>query len=110
MAGEGFVQKAAGLEIKGRARFAVSPGPGRALEGRPLTWEVLDTVGKRTTWPEPDSFSNLLESMSATRGVPIGERLRSLDGEEGRLIIQSLSGGEVRTSRAHFRAIISVYS
>jgi hypothetical protein len=107
---EGFVKKAAGFEMKAGARTPVVPASGKALEGRPLTWEVLESVGKRTRWPEPDSFSNLLESMSATKGVPIGERLKSLEGADSGLTIQGLSGGEVRTSRAQFRAIVSVYS
>jgi hypothetical protein len=106
----GFVRKAAAYEIRGSHRFPNIPAGGRSLDGQPLTWELLDSIGKRTRWPEPDSFTNLLESLSVTKGVPLGERLQALEGAEGGITVRSLSGDEVRTTKTQFRAIVSIYS
>ncbi len=92
---------------------STAPGlPGRlgGLESSPLTWEVFDAVGKRTRFPEPDGYSNLLDSMLATKGVPFAERVRELESSEGHLKIRSLSGEEVRATRTQLRALVSIYS
>ncbi len=106
----GLVRRAAAYEIDGRSPSASLPSVGAELESPPLVWEVLDSVGKRTSWPEPDPFSNLLDSLVATRGVPLGERLKAMEGAGRDLTVQSLAGEELRISRPQFRAIISIYS
>lgn len=83
---------------------------GASTAGSPLTWEVLDAIGSRARWPEPDRFSTLLDTLAATRGVPVGERIRELASSGDQLTVQSLSGEEVQTSRPQFRALLSIYS
>jgi hypothetical protein len=70
----------------------------------------MEAIAKRTIWPEPDSFSNLLESLVVTRNEPLGARLVKLEDSEGGLLIHTLSGDEVRASRPQVRAIVSIYS
>ncbi len=106
----GLVRRAAAYEIDGPSHSASLPSVGAELESPPLVWEVLDSVGKRTSWPEPDPFSNLLDSLVATKGVPLGERLKTVEGAGGDLTVQSLAGEELRISRPQFRAIVSIYS
>ena len=86
------------------------PGDPEVMSNPPLTWEVFESVAKGTRWPQPDSLSNLLDSMVATRGVPLAERVRGLETEGDGLKIQSLSGDEVRASRTQLRALVSLYS
>jgi hypothetical protein len=52
-------------------------------------WELLESIGKRSTWPGPDAYSNLLDSVSATKGEPIGERLGGIEGSGSSIIVQS---------------------
>jgi hypothetical protein len=105
----GFATRASAFEV-GPAGPPTLPGDTRELASPPLLWEVIDAVGKRTKWPDPDQYSILLDSLVATRGVPLGERLKELEGDGGKLRVQALSGPEVRTSRPQLRAIISIYS
>jgi hypothetical protein len=106
----GVVGRAAAFAVNGRVDFPSLPSGTKELESAPLVWEVLEGLGKRTRWPDPDAFSNLLNSLVATKGVPLGERLKTLEGEGDELRVQSLTGEEIRISRPQMRAIISVYS
>lgn len=106
----GRVSRAGAFEVEGASASSSLPGNPTDLESPPLTWEVLDTVGKRTKWPDPDSFSDLLDSMTATRGVPVGERIREMDGSGSKMTVHTLSGEEVQLSRPQLRAILTVYS
>jgi len=106
----GFVRKASVSGIRGvsaEARLPVNPGE---VASPPLAWEVFEALGKRTKWPAPDSFSGLLNTMLATRGVPLGERIKELEGSGEEVRVRSLSGEEVTTTRAQLRALISIYS
>ena len=104
------VQAAGAFADKGSARAAVVPGHGGRLDSAPLVWEVLDAVGKRTHWPEPDAFSNLLDSLNATKGVPLGERLKTIEISDDAVSLESLGGALVRVTRPQLRAIVSLYS
>ena len=104
------VQRAAVFEIEGKSATPSIPARPVDIESPPLTWEVFDTVGKRTRWPQPDQFSNLLDSMLATRGVPMAERVRELETSGDQVKIQSLSGEEICTTRTQLRALVSIYS
>ena len=106
----GFVLKATAYETRGSNGRATLPAGGGRLEQSPLVWEVMEAISKSTRWPEPDSFSNLLDSLVATRGAPLGERLLKLEDSGGCLVIHTLSGDEVRASRPQLRAIFSIYS
>lgn len=98
--------------------FEVVPGSGalnlpRALdraEGEPLTWEVFESLGKWVRWPEADALSELLGSMTATRGAPVSERLAELGTSGGGVKVKSLSGEVLEMSRPQLRAVLSVYS
>ncbi len=105
-----LARRAAAYEIDGSSPSARLPSNGTELENPPLVWEVLDGLGKRTSWPEPDAFSNLLDSLVATKGVPIGERLKSMEGEGSDLTVRSLAGEQLRITRPQMRAIVSIYS
>lgn len=105
-----IILRAAVFDIEGPSRWSTLPGRGSELESAPLTWEVLEALGRRTKWPDPDPFSNLLDSMTATRGVPVAERIGSLEGAGAQVTVHSLAGEEVRVSRSQLRAILSIYS
>jgi len=107
---KGVVKSASAHEVVGSTPNARLPGPGTQYQGSPLLWEVLDTLGKRTRWPDPDSLSNFLGSMLATRGTPLSERMRTMNGAEAGVAVQSLSGEEIHLSRPQLRAILAVYS
>jgi len=105
----GRVRRAAAFEV-GTPGAPALPERAKELDSAPLTWEVFDAIGKRTRWPEPDGFSDLLDSMVATRGVPLAERVRQLESSGDQLTVHSLSGDEVKTTRPQLRAIVSIYS
>ncbi len=106
----GRVLKASAFEVDGPSRSAsVHTGEGH-VDSAPLVWEVLEAIGKRTRWPEPDPISNLLDSMAATRGVPIAERVKDLEGSGDKVRVHSLAGEEILISRPQLRALISVYA
>jgi len=104
------VREAGAYEVGGRGGSAGVPGRCRVLENPPLVWEVLECVGKRTRWPEPDPCSSLLDSLNGTRGVPLSERLREIAGSGNEVSLQSLGGSEVRVTRPQFRALMTIYS
>jgi hypothetical protein len=106
----GSVASAQVYEIHGPVRQARLPPGGKELESLPLVWEVLDSVGKRTKWPDPDTLSSLLDSLTVTRGVALTERFRTLEGSGNSVTVQSLSGTEVHISRTQLRAMVSIYS
>jgi hypothetical protein len=104
------VREAGAYEIRGQGRSPKVPGRGRPLESPPLVWEVLEGVGKRTRWPDPDPYSSLLDSLNVTRGVPLGDRLRAIEGSGNEVSLQSLGGTEVRVTRQQLRALVAIYS
>lgn len=106
----GTIRRAATFDVLGTSSSATVPPRGSEVESAPLTWEVFDSLSKRTRWPEADAYSNLLDSMVATRGVPIAERVRGVEGSGNRVTVHSLSGEEVCVSRPQLRAIFSIYS
>ena len=106
----GSVRRATVFDIAGASKAPSIPAKPAQIDCPPLTWEVFESVGKGTRWPPPDSFSNLLDSMLATRGVPLAERVRELETSGDEVKIQSLSGDEVQTTRVQFRALVSIYS
>jgi hypothetical protein len=108
--GAGFVSRAAAHQLLGGSSQPAIPSSGTTLGRPPMVWEVMEAISKRTRWPEPDSFSNLLDSLAATRNVPLGERLAKLEESEGKLVIHTLSGDQVLASRSKVRAIVSIYS
>ena len=108
--GHGKVLKAGAFEAAGDPGTPTPPGPLRGLDTPLLTWEVFDAVGKRTSFPDPDRYSNLLDSMVATKGASFAERVRELQSSGDGLSVKSLSGEDVSTSRPQLRAILSIYS
>jgi hypothetical protein len=72
-------------------------------------WDFLQALGKAQPWHDPDSFSNLLESLHATRSEPIVERLNGVDSSEGTVVIQTLGGDRVELSRAQLRIVMAMY-
>ncbi|MDG6910695.1 MAG: hypothetical protein JRN08_10040 [Nitrososphaerota archaeon] len=104
------IRSGAAFRVEGASPSSTLPGRGTGLESAPLTWEVLEAIGKRTRWPDPDSLSDLLDSMTATRGVPVAERIRTLEGSGAQVTVHSLTGEEVHVSRPQLRAILSIYS
>lgn len=107
---ESSVREAGAYEIGGRRRSAKLPGQRRALGSPPLLWEVLESVGQKTRWPDPDSCSSLLDSLNVTRGVPLGERVKSIEGSGNGVSLKSLGGVEVQITRPQLRALVSMYS
>jgi hypothetical protein len=107
----GFVARSGSYNMApGPASGSVFPDGTRTLRQSPLTWEVLESLGKRLRWPQPDSFSNLLQSVHASRQEPLSERLANLESSGDNVKVQALGGDEVELSRAQLRAILSIYS
>lgn len=104
------VLRASAYSVEGPSHSALFPTRSGELVSPPMTWEVLEAVGERTRWPDPDDLSNLLDSMTATRGVPAAEQIRTMEASEGQLTVQSLTGEKVHISRSQLRAIMSIYS
>ncbi|HEV2226505.1 MAG TPA: hypothetical protein VGR56_06850 [Nitrososphaerales archaeon] len=106
----GRIEQASGYKITAPAGSPTLPLGCKELKNRPLLWELFESVGKRSRWPGPDAYSNLLDSVMATRGEPIGERLGGIEGSGGSVIVQSLGGEKLELSRPQLRAIVSIYS
>jgi len=106
----GVVRRAASFESGGACPHPTFPAGGDPLVEAPLLWEVLDSMGKKTRWADPDALSGLIDSLVATREMPLAERIGSMEGAGGRLTIQSLGGDQVCLSRPQLRALIAVYS
>jgi len=107
----GFVSRSGSYNAApGPASGPFFPGSTKVLRRSPLTWEVLEKLGKRLRWPEPDSFSNLLQSVHASRQEALSERLAGLESSGAKVKVQALGGDEVELSRAQLRAIFSIYS
>jgi len=104
------VWKASVFDIRGAASCARLPDEPGEVESPPLVWEVFESLAKRTRWPLPDTFSGFLSTMLATRGVPMGERIKEIATSGDEVKVQSLSGEEVTTTRAQLRALFSIYS
>jgi hypothetical protein len=85
------------------------PSTPKTLGREIFLWDFLQALGKAQPWHDPDSISNLLESMYATRSEPIGERLNGIDGSEGTIVVQTLGGDRVELSRAQLRAVVAMY-
>jgi hypothetical protein len=107
----GFVSRSGSYNVApGPASGSVFPDGTRTVRKSPLTWEVLESLGKRLRWPQPDSFSNLLQSVHASRQEALSERLANLESSGAKVKVQALGGDEVELSRAQLRAILSIYS
>jgi hypothetical protein len=106
----GTVDQAGYYDVSAEASSPSLPASWAFLRPRPLLWEVLDSLGKRTKWPGPDAFSNLLDSLVATKGEPLAERLKSLEGSEGHVAAESLAGESLMLSRPQLRAMVAIYS
>ncbi|HKT21199.1 MAG TPA: hypothetical protein VJR06_01055, partial [Nitrososphaerales archaeon] len=106
----GTVVKPGSFRVDEESRSPRLPRINQDAKGRPLTWEVLEILGKMTRWPDPDSFSGLLESLAVTRGVHLGDRLHKIEGSEDKVVVQGLVGGEVSLTRPQLRAIVSIYA
>ena len=107
---DGRVERASGYKISAQTKSPSLPPRCKVIGKQPLLWELLESIGKRSRWPRPDAYSNLLDSVSATRGEPIGERLGGIEGSGGSVIVESLVGEKLELSRPQLRAIISIYS
>jgi hypothetical protein len=106
----GRIYQASGYEISPPGDYPSLSFRCKETESRPLLWELLETIGKRSRWPGPDDYSNLLDSVSATRGEPLGERLGGIEGSGSSVMVQSLGGDRLGLSRAQLRAVVSIYS
>ncbi|MDE1853398.1 MAG: hypothetical protein KGI38_06590 [Thaumarchaeota archaeon] len=105
----GMVDRASAYKLLGN-KVAPSVPSGRSHPVRLLLWEVLDCVGKKVRWPEPDSYSNLLDSVMATRGERVSERFAEMEGSGATVKVQSLGGEKLELTRPQLRAIVSIYS
>jgi hypothetical protein len=104
------VREAGAYESLGQGHSPKVPGRGQPLGSPPLLWEVLESVGKRTRWPDPDPYSSLLDSLNVTRGAPLCDRLKAIEGSGSEMSLQSLGGTEVRVTRPQLRALVAIYS
>lgn len=107
---EGRIDCASGYVISGPSDSPSVPAGCNEIQSKPLLWELLADIGKRSGWPTPDAYSNLLDSVAATRGEPIGERLEGIEGSGASIMVRSLGGERLELSRPQLRAIVSIYS
>jgi hypothetical protein len=109
-ASRGFVSRSGHFaSVQGSTGTTIPEGT-RPLRTPPLTWEALERLGKKLRWPEPDSLSNLLQSVHASRNEPLAERLAGLESSGDKVTVQALAGDKVELSRAQLRAMVSIYS
>jgi hypothetical protein len=106
----GRIERASGFRISAPSNSPSLPLRCKEIANKPLLWELLETIGRRYRWPGPDAYSNLLDSVAATQGEPIGERLGGIEGSGGSIVVQSLGGERLELSRPQLRAIVSIYS
>lgn len=107
----GFVSKSGSYDsIPHRSTRPMIPTSNRTVRHPPLVWEVLEGLGKKLKLPEPDSFSNLLQSIHSSRNEPLSERLAGLESSGDGVKVTALPGDQVELSRAQLRAIVSIYS
>jgi hypothetical protein len=108
--GGGFVRGAGAYMVVGRPQSGASlPALSGRPRGSPLLWEVLQSMGKTNPWPAPDAFSNLLQSIVATQGEPIGERLNALDISGSGATVSALGGDRLALANSQLRAIVALY-
>ena len=106
----GFVRKWGAYVISGRGSpHAAFPPAGAMPPKEPLLWEVLETLGKRGGWPEPDSYSGLLDSIRSTSGEPLAGRVSLIESSGLNVTVHALGGESVQLSRPQLRAIVSMY-
>ncbi len=105
---EGFLTRIATYRLVGSSSAGSVPRTA-GLRRRPLLWETLEAAAKVRRLPEPDSFSNLLESFAAARGEPIGERLGALEDAGEKVTLESLSGDRLQVTRPQLRALAALY-
>lgn len=106
----GRIERASAYRIETPSDSPSIPLRCKEIENKPLLWELLESIGRRSRWPGPDAYSNLLDSVAATQGEPIGERLGGIEGSGGSIVVQSLGGERLELSRPQLRAIVSIYS
>jgi hypothetical protein len=95
---------------KGGRGNIIIPETHRVHRNPPLTWEALERLGKKLKWPDPDNYSNLLQSVHATQNEQLAERFSNLETAGDRVAVQGLGGDRVELSRAQLRAMVSIYS
>jgi len=106
----GRIDQASAYSISAPSGSPSLPLRCKETTNKPLLWELLESIGKRSRWPGPDAYSNLLDSVAATRGEQIGERLGGIEGSGDSMMVQSLGGERLELSRPQLRAIVSIYS
>jgi hypothetical protein len=108
---DGFVKRLGAYSLdEGTASRSRLPLTRSVPQREPLLWEVLELVGRKRRWPEPDSYSNFLESMFASRSEPIAERLVGIETSGSQVTVESLTGDKVSLSRGQLRALARVYN
>jgi hypothetical protein len=90
--------------------YPVLPRPTKALERDLLLWDVLQSFGKVHSWQEPDSYSNLLQSIHATASEPISQRFSAIETSAESITVRTLGGDHVSLTRSQLRAILSMNS
>lgn len=107
----GFVSRSGSyVSVPGESRGTIIPDATWAIRKPPLTWEAIEALGKKLRWPEPDSFSNLLQSVHASRNEPLAERLARLETSEKGVTVEALGGDRVDLTRPQLRSLLKIYS
>lgn len=77
---------------------------------RPLLWELLEALSGKVRWPQADAWSSFLNSLHATRGESIGERLAMVSQSSADVQLEAAGGAKVELSRAQLRALMTIYA
>ena len=95
------------LEPNGRA---LVPTPDLKHLREPLFAEVVREIGERHGWPGPDGFAPFLASLDASRAEPFADRFQIKGEDQGRLVVETPGGAQVRLARAQLRALARIYA
>ena len=105
----GVVVRTGAYRIVGAAEKASFPRPVRGNPDRPQLWEFTSALSRHAPIGTVDELSTFLQSLAATRGLPLSQRVEELSGEGPSVKARTLTGEEVGLSRPQFRALISMY-
>ena len=107
---DGLVVSRRVFRIEDPSGRASIPTADRSPGREPLFAEVVEKIGERHGWPEPDEFSPFLAAMDASRAEPLVDRFRARGEEGGKVAVETPGGAEARLTRAQLRAVARIYA
>ncbi|MDG7008825.1 MAG: hypothetical protein JRN06_11435 [Nitrososphaerota archaeon] len=88
---------------------SILPAPDLKPGREPLFAEVVQEIGEKHGWPQPDAFSPFLASLDASRTEPLADRFQMKGEADGKVTVETPGGAQVRLTRAQARALARIY-